>query len=156
MAILEANGLLAKYLGDILPAVKTIADSFKYCSTLIAVTEDKQAMAKALKDVVQEKSGHTYQYDPSGNRVKHSYKSWRLKTDNDLRAASLFLSLKKQPPVLLANWFKDIPTPRVKMLSFLKTAALEFDGKLKIFLKHSYYNFDPVDDLVQLGLKDAK
>ena len=147
---LEKRETLPKYLPQICQFLAIIGASFPYCASIIEVMANEKATAKALAAVVQEHDSGTYVYLPSGEKkIVTSYKCWRVKNVSEMNAASLFLGEKKQPAILDVSLGRKQQIPSNQLLSFLKTVAEEFNGKLNLWLQYSYYNYEPVDNPIE-------
>ena len=140
---------LPRYLPDITHCLQVIGADFPYCASIIEVTANKEATAKALAAVVQEQDGGFHFYLPSGEKKEIFYKCWHVENVSQMTAASLFLGEKKQPAVLEV-WLQrkeQIPSPQ--LLPFLQTVAKEFKGELKLWLHYSYDDYEPVDSVIE-------
>ena len=141
---------LPSYLPDITHCLQVIGADFRYCASIIEVTEIKSATAKALAAVVQEQEANSYYYLPSGEKVEtQAYKCWSVENVSQMTAASLFLGEKKQPAVLAVSLERKEQIPSHQLLPFLQTLAKEFKGELKLWLNYSYEDYEPVDSVME-------
>ena len=146
---LEKRGTLHKHLQQITKCLATIGADFAYCASIIELTADERATARALAAVVQEQEKTSYYYLPSGEKKEFPFKCWRVENVPQMTAASLFLGEKKQPAVLsvLLRRKEQIPSPQ--LLPFLQTVAKEFKGQLKLWLHYSWHDYEPVDSVIE-------
>ena len=146
---LEKRGTLHKHLQQITKCLGTIGADFPYCASIIELTANKEATAKALAAVVQEEETHSYYYLRSGEKKETPYKCWRVANVPRMTAASLFLGEKKQPGVLEVQLFRKEQIPSPQLLPFLRTLAKEFKGQLQLWLHYSWHDYEPVDSVIE-------
>ena len=146
---LEKRGTLHNHLQQITKCLATIGADFKYCASIIEVTVDERATARALAAVVQEQEITSVYYLPSGEKVETPYKCWQVANVSQMTAASLFLGEKKQPAVLQVSLQRKEQIPSPQLLPFLQTLAKEFKGKLKLWLQYSWHDYEPVDSVIE-------
>ena len=146
---LEKRGTLPKHLQQITKCLATIGADFAYCASIIELTADEEATAKALAAVVQEQETHYEYYLPSGEKVETPYKCWEVLNVPQMTAASLFLGEKKQPAVLDVYLERKEQIPSPQLLPFLQTLAKEFKGELKLSLEYSWHDYEPVDSVIE-------
>ena len=146
---LEKRKSLPNHLQQITNCFDTIGADFAYCASIIEVTEIKEATAKALAAVVQEQDNFSYYYLPSGEKKETPYKCWQVANVSQMTAASLFLGEKKQPAVLTVSLRRKEQIPSDQLLPFLHTVAKEFKGELKLWLKYSFDDYEPVDSAIE-------
>ena len=146
---LEKRETLPNHLQQITNCLATIGADFEYCASVIEITANKEATAKALAAVVQEEDRHSYYYLPSGEKIEDPYKCWRVANVSQMTAASLFLGEKKQPAVLTVSLRRKQRIPSHQLLPFLQTVAKEFKGELQLWLKYSHDDYEPVDSVIE-------
>ena len=147
---LEKRGTLPKHLQQITSCLGTIRADFEYCASIIELTADERATAKALAAVVQEQETNSVYYIPSGEeKILSSYKCWRVENVPQMTAASLFLGEKKQPAVLDVELQRKEQIPSPQLLPFMRTLAKEFKGELKLYLHYSWHDYEPVDSVIE-------
>ena len=146
---LEKRGTLHNHLQQITECLATIGADFAYCASIIELTADERATAKALAAVVQEEEITSAYYLPSGEEKETPYKCWRVTNVPQMTAASLFLGEKKQPAVLSVSLRRKEHIPSPQLLPFLRTLAKEFKGELKLWLDYSWHDYEPVDSVIE-------
>ena len=146
---LEKRGTLHKHLQQITNCLATIGADFEYCASIIELTADERATARALAAVVQEQELTSAYYLPSGEKVESPHKCWHVANVPQMTAASLFLGEKKQPAVLQVSLRRKEQIPSPQLLPFLRTLAKEFKGELKLWLEYSFDDYEPVDSVIE-------
>ena len=146
---LEKRETLHNHLQQISNCLATIGANFAYCDSIIELTANKRATAKALAAVVQEQELRPYYYLPSGEKKEFPFKCWSVVNVSRMTAASLFLGEKKQPAVLTVSLERNQQIPSHQLLPFLKSVSKELKGELHLRLKYSYDDYEPVDCVIE-------
>ena len=146
---LEKRETLPNHLQQITSCLDTIGADFAYCASIIEITANEEATAKALAAVVQEEDRRYRYYLPSGEKKEIPFKCWHVANVSQMTAASLFLEEKKQPAVLTVQLRRKQQIPSHQLLSFLQTVAKEFKGELQLRLQYSFNDYEPVDSVIE-------